>query len=55
MPFKVPIMRYLQDLTPAAKVLRAVNTVIPSTDGQGRRILLGDNTDWVSFCAPVEP
>ncbi|KEY64135.1 hypothetical protein S7711_09695 [Stachybotrys chartarum IBT 7711] len=47
-PLKLDIMGELDELTEAAKVIGAVNTVIPmsGTNQGGRRRLLGDNTDW---------
>jgi hypothetical protein len=50
MPFKIIIKNLLDDFTPAAKQLGAVNTVIPRLGADGKRILIGDNTDWVSSC-----
>ncbi|KAI5457225.1 Shikimate dehydrogenase [Mariannaea sp. PMI_226] len=47
-PLKLNIMTHVDELTAAAKAIGAVNTVIPvgQPDGNGRRRLLGDNTDW---------
>lgn len=48
-PLKRDIMGYLDELSEAAQIIGAVNTVVP-LDGRlrddGRRRLLGDNTDW---------
>lgn len=47
-PLKLDFMPLVDDLTPAAKVIGAVNTIIPmpdTADLNGRR-LVGDNTDW---------
>lgn len=41
-PLKLDIMEYLSELTPAAKLIGAVNTVTPLGDGKFQ----GDNTDW---------
>jgi pentafunctional AROM polypeptide len=48
-PLKRDIIAHLDELTPEAKAIGAVNTVIPSTNAQGYRILLGDNTDWIGI------
>ncbi|KAH7021055.1 EPSP synthase-domain-containing protein [Microdochium trichocladiopsis] len=46
-PLKLDIMPYVDDLTDAAKVIGAVNTIVPVTDDAGEPTrLLGDNTDW---------
>ncbi|KAI9155298.1 Pentafunctional AROM polypeptide [Paramyrothecium foliicola] len=47
-PLKRDIMGYCDELTPAARMIGAVNTIIPmvETTSEGRRRLLGDNTDW---------
>ncbi|KAI4863699.1 Pentafunctional AroM protein [Hypoxylon rubiginosum] len=46
-PLKLDIMGLLDEVSESAKVIGAVNTVIPvaSDDGSSTR-LLGDNTDW---------
>lgn len=43
-PFKIAVMEHLDELTPEAKVLGAVNTI---TVRDGRTI--GHNTDWIGF------
>lgn len=46
-PLKQDIMAHLDELTDAAKVIGAVNTVVPVADKSlGRQRLIGDNTDW---------
>ncbi|KAI1076476.1 Pentafunctional AroM protein [Whalleya microplaca] len=49
-PLKLDIMGLLDDISASAKVIGAVNTIIPvsSHDGTGTR-LLGDNTDWTGM------
>ncbi|KAJ3811421.1 Shikimate dehydrogenase [Lentinula lateritia] len=47
-PHKLNIIPLLDQLTPAAKVMGAVNTIIPTKDG-ATRILVGDNTDWLGI------
>lgn len=47
-PLKLDVIGRLDDLTDAARIIGAVNTVIPvnGQDGSGKQRLLGDNTDW---------
>lgn len=49
MPFKVDIAAYLDDLTPAARAIGAVNTVFRGPDGG----LVGDNTDAAGAVAAL--
>lgn len=44
MPLKLDIMKYTDKLSEAAKIIGAVNTVVPLEGEQGK--FLGDNTDW---------
>lgn len=44
-PLKLDIMKYMDELTDAAKKIGAVNTVIPLGNGKFR----GDNTDWLGI------
>jgi pentafunctional AROM polypeptide len=48
-PLKRDIIPHLDLLTPEAEAIGAVNTVIPTTNADGHRILLGDNTDWTGI------
>ena len=48
-PLKLDIMSQLDELTPEAKAIGAVNTVIPFTKAGGHRGLRGDNTDWIGI------
>jgi pentafunctional AROM polypeptide len=48
-PLKLDIIAHLDELTPGAQAIGAVNTVIPTTIAPGRRILVGDNTDWIGI------
>ncbi|TFY79059.1 hypothetical protein EWM64_g4952, partial [Hericium alpestre] len=52
-PFKRNIMPYLDELSPAADAIGAVNTVIPKTRADGSQFLYGDNTDWQGIVACV--
>ncbi|KAF4446314.1 3-phosphoshikimate 1-carboxyvinyltransferase [Fusarium austroafricanum] len=47
-PLKLDIMSQVDELSDAARAIGAVNTVVPQgkADSNGRRRLLGDNTDW---------
>ncbi|OAQ71163.1 pentafunctional polypeptide (AroM) [Pochonia chlamydosporia 170] len=47
-PLKRDVMSLVDELTPAAKMIGAVNTIIPldTSASSGHRQLLGDNTDW---------
>ncbi|KAF8625672.1 hypothetical protein AX15_005251 [Amanita polypyramis BW_CC] len=47
-PYKVEIIPLLDELTPAAKAMGAVNTIIPVSTESGRK-LIGDNTDWIGI------
>eukprot|EP00041_Stephanoeca_diplocostata_P038818 m.1558704 g.1558704 ORF g.1558704 m.1558704 type:complete len:831 (+) comp25273_c0_seq75:371-2863(+) len=42
-PHKLAVMPYLAELSPAAEVIGAVNTILVQPDGR----LLGYNTDWI--------
>ena len=48
-PHKQRVMPFLDELTPAAQRIGAVNTVIPR-DG----VLTGDNTDWIGICEAIQ-
>lgn len=52
-PYKLDIISLLDELTPAAKAIGAVNTVIPTTSSDGKRVLVGDNTDWLGIRACI--
>lgn len=47
-PYKVEILPHIDELTEVARVIGAVNTIIPVTQDGARR-LLGDNTDWIGI------
>ena len=52
-PYKLDIIPLLDKLTPAAKVIGAVNTVIPQGQ-ESERVLIGDNTDWLGIKSCIE-
>lgn len=45
-PLKRDIMARLDDLSEAARIIGAVNTIVVEESTDGARRLLGDNTDW---------
>ncbi|KAL7624438.1 3-dehydroquinate dehydratase (3-dehydroquinase) [Parahypoxylon ruwenzoriense] len=46
-PLKLDVMELLDDISDSAKIIGAVNTIIPVPSNEGLRPrLLGDNTDW---------
>ncbi|KAK6465832.1 pentafunctional arom polypeptide, shikimate 5-dehydrogenase [Scheffersomyces coipomensis] len=47
MPLKLDIMKYADELSEAARLIGAVNTLIPSPTDSTK--LFGDNTDWVGI------
>ena len=47
-PHKETIIPYLDELTGEATAMGAVNTIIPVMR-EGRRVLIGDNTDWIGI------
>lgn len=47
-PHKLAIIPLLDSISADAKAIGAVNTIIPTTK-DGKRILHGDNTDWVGI------
>ena len=52
-PLKLDVMPLLNALSPSAKAIGAVNTVVVGTDGY-QRILCGDNTDWLGILRPIQ-
>jgi len=56
-PYKLDIIPLLNELSPAAQAIGAVNTVVPKAivkeDGSTGHILFGDNTDWLGIKASI--
>ena len=56
-PHKQSIMPYMDRLSESAEAIGAVNTVIvrheKDFDGSMRRVLVGDNTDWMGIYNPL--
>ena len=52
-PYKLDIIPFLDKLTPAVKVIGAVNTIISRSSSEGKRMPVGDNIDWLEIHASV--
>lgn len=48
-PYKLSVIPFLDKISDEAKIIGAVNTIIPTTAPDGGRTLLGYNTDWVGI------
>lgn len=48
-PHKLKIMAHLDEVTPEARLIGAVNTVLPVTTADGKRKLVGYNFDWIGI------
>lgn len=48
-PLKLDIIELIDTVSDSAKVIGAVNTIIPVDAEDGTRTLLGDNTDWLGM------
>jgi len=53
-PLKVDIIKHLDQLTPDAQAVGAVNTIIPVSQRDGKVKLLGANTDWEAIKTKIE-
>ena len=48
-PYKKAIIPFLNELSPEAKSIGAVNTILIQRNRKGETFLTGDNTDWIGF------
>ncbi|KAI1848094.1 hypothetical protein JX265_013867 [Neoarthrinium moseri] len=48
-PLKLDIMQYVDEITDSAKVIGAINTIIPKPTADGKAHLVGTNTDWMGM------
>mmetsp|Transcript_18281 Transcript_18281/g.28233 ORF Transcript_18281/g.28233 Transcript_18281/m.28233 type:complete len:833 (+) Transcript_18281:128-2626(+) len=56
-PHKQAIIPYLDEMSPAAKTIGSVNTIVVKEDigaDEIKRIVYGDNTDWQGIFNPLE-
>eukprot|EP00611_Tribonema_gayanum_P015815 TRINITY_DN2771_c0_g3_i2.p1 TRINITY_DN2771_c0_g3~~TRINITY_DN2771_c0_g3_i2.p1 ORF type:complete len:407 (-),score=104.44 TRINITY_DN2771_c0_g3_i2:699-1919(-) len=54
-PHKQNVLQFLDQISPAAEKIGAVNTVIVQADPEtGKPVLLGDNTDWLGILRPIK-
>ncbi|CAI5743214.1 unnamed protein product [Hyaloperonospora brassicae] len=51
-PLKLDIMEHLNELSPAARTIGAVNTIVRA-DRNGSPYWKGDNTDWLGILRPI--
>lgn len=52
-PLKLDIIPHLDSVSPDAKLIGAVNTVVPKLSG-GKRSLTGENTDWQAIATAAK-
>ncbi|TMW57787.1 hypothetical protein Poli38472_014390 [Pythium oligandrum] len=53
-PLKVDIMAHLDELSPAARAIGAVNTLLRNDLANGKIHWKGDNTDWLGIFRPIQ-
>lgn len=54
-PYKQAILPFVDDMSPLAQILGAINTVIIRETADGSRVFYGDNTDVEGFLYAVQP
>lgn len=54
-PYKLQVMRFLEELSPAAEGIQAVNVVKVEHDADGTPHLYGHNSDVIGFTRSLEP
>jgi len=53
-PLKLATMPLVDVVDPPAQVIGAINTIVPSQDQFGKRILTGYNTDWQGMVTSIQ-
>lgn len=53
-PLKLDIMSHIDEVDPNARVIGAVNTIVPQQDGSGKTKLVGYNTDYLGMMDCLE-
>ncbi|KAK8093594.1 3-phosphoshikimate 1-carboxyvinyltransferase [Apiospora hydei] len=48
-PLKLDMMKLVDEVTDSAKIIGAINTIVPGPDGKGGVRLVGTNTDWMGM------
>ncbi len=54
-PYKIAVMRYLDQLSPEAEAIAAVNCIRIERENSGRPVLTGYNTDVYGFAESLRP
>lgn len=51
-PLKLDVIEFMDNLSPSATAIGAVNTIVSRSTGT-KRLLTGDNTDWLGILRPI--